>query len=45
MILMTKYESLTDEEMVERYKLLKDNERIRNKTCCNNMKINKTREI
>ena len=40
MILMTNYVSLSDEEMAERYKLLKDNERIRNKTFYNNMKIN-----
>ena len=37
---MSKYENLSTEEMAEKYKLLKDNERLRNKKCYENMKIN-----
>ena len=37
---MNKYESLSNEQMAERYKVLKNNERIRNKLCYQNMKDN-----
>ena len=37
---MSKYENLSEQEMAEKYKLLKNNERIRNKKCYENMKIN-----
>jgi len=37
---MSKYENLSEQEMAEKYKLLKDNERLRNKKCYENMKIN-----
>ena len=35
---MSKYENLSTEEMAEKYKLLKDSERIRNKKCYDKMK-------
>ena len=35
---MSKYENLSTEEMAEKYKNLKDNERIRNKKCYDKMK-------
>jgi len=35
---MSKYENLSTEEMAEKYKNLKDSERIRNKKCYDKMK-------
>ncbi len=37
---MQKYEHLSTDEIVERYKKLKDSERLRNKICYQNMKDN-----
>ena len=37
---MIKYKHLSTEEMAEKYKLLKNNERLRNKKCYENMKTN-----
>jgi hypothetical protein len=37
---MQKYEHLSDVEIIERYKKLKDSERLRNKICYQNMKDN-----
>ena len=37
---MQKYEHLSNDEIIERYKKLKDSERLRNKICYQNMKDN-----
>ena len=37
---MNKYEHLSNNEIIERYKKLKDSERLRNKICYQNMKDN-----